>query len=108
MENVLLGTDLKLKVELICEGFSMDDDDFDLTIKCGNNSNTYKKTDSSTSSYIVHDTTGTNDDWYLCLPTTGLKGTVTMVATLYVPDANFDGGKRKEVVKQDLFTVLRP
>ena len=32
-ENVLLGTDLKIKVELICEGFSMDDDDFDLTLR---------------------------------------------------------------------------
>jgi hypothetical protein len=38
----------------------------------------------------------------------GMKGLVTMIATLNVPDEDFDGGIRKEVVKKDLFTVRKP
>lgn len=105
-ENVLLGTDLKIKVELICEGFSMDDDDFDLTLRWNGGEVTYSKTESSTDEHIVHAQDGSG--WYLCLPTTGMKGMVTMIATLDVPDEDFDGGIRKEVVKKDLFTVRKP
>lgn len=99
MESVLLGTDLKIKVELICEGFDMNDDNFSVDIKWGNEVETYDK---SNNAWKTDSTTG---DWYLCLPTTGKKGTVSMVATLWVPDEDFGDVGRKEVVKQDLFTI---
>jgi hypothetical protein len=36
-----------------------------------------------------------------------MKGLVTLIATLYVPDTDFPDGIRSEVVKQDLFSVKR-
>lgn len=106
-ENVLLGTDLKIKVELICEGFSMDDNDFDLTLRWNGGSKTYKKTSSSTDENIVKAQDGSG--WYLVIETEELsmKGLVTLIATLYVPDTDFPDGIRSEVVKQDLFSVKR-
>ena len=101
-ENVLLGTDLKIKVDLRCEGFDMDTDDFSVTVRSGSSSATY---DSDDPAWVQDDTTG---DWYLCLPTTGMKGLVTRIATLNVPDEDFESGVRKEVVKKDLFTVRKP
>lgn len=106
-ENVLLGTDLKIKVELICEGFSMDDDDFDLTLRWNGGDVTYSKTESSTDEHIVEAQDGSG--WYLVIETEELnmKGLVTLIATLYVPDTDFPDGIRNEVVKQDLFSVKR-
>ena len=106
-ENVLLGTDLKIKVELICEGFSMDDDDFDLTLRWNGGDVTYSKTESSTDEHIVEAQDGSG--WYLVIETEKLnmKGLVTLIATLYVQDTDFPDGIRSEVVKQDLFSVKR-
>ena len=102
MAEVFLGTDLKIKVDLQCEGFSMVDDDFSVDIKCGKITRTYAKDNTA----WVKDE---NDDYYLCLPTDGLSGLVSMVATLYVPDEDFaDSNIRREVVKQDLFMVKKP
>ena len=99
-ESVYIGTDLKIKVELTCEGFSMDENDFKVDIKCGNSAPiTYNKSD-----FVEID-----GDWYFYLDTDNLKGMVTLVATLYVPDDDYAAkeGIRREVVKQDLFTVQR-
>jgi hypothetical protein len=106
-ENILLGTDLKIKVELICEGFSMNDDNFDLTLRWNGGDMTYKKTESSTDEHIVEAQDGSG--WYLVIETEKLnmKGLVTLIATLYVPDTDFPDKIRSEVVKQDLFSVKR-
>ncbi len=108
-ENVLLGTDLKIKVELTCEGFSMDDDDFDLVLRWNGGEKPLQKRESSHSDELVRSDEG---DWYLCIETEGMKGLVTLIAKLYVPDNDFplkDGKRiREEVVKQDLFNVKRP
>ncbi|GEM_PF-5399842 len=101
-ENVLLGTDLKIKVELICDGFDMLANDFVIKVKCGSYTETYEK-----DTLVIDE----DNNFYLCLPTDNLKGLVTLVATLYVPDEDFEDGvvpgMRREVVKQDLFYVQR-
>ena len=106
-DSVYVGTDLKIKVELTCEGFSMVDDDFDVIVKCGNTSIKYTTNPVATSdkSFVPID-----DDYYMYIPTTTLKGLVTLVATLYVPDEDYTEGDgiRHEVVKQDLCYVKRP
>ena len=106
-ENVLLGTDLKIKVELTCEGFSMDDNDFDLTVRWNGGTDTYTKREEEKDTHIIRSQEG---DWYLCIPTEGMKGLVTLIAKLYVPDSDFQfqDNIREEIVKQDLFTIKRP
>ena len=85
----------------------MDDDDFDLTLRWNGGDVTYKKTESSTDEHIVEAQDGSG--WYLVIETEKLhmKGIVTLVATLYVPDTDFPDKIRSEVVKQDLFNVKR-
>jgi hypothetical protein len=106
-ESVYIGTDLKIKVELTCEGFSMDENDFDLTLRWNGGEVTYSKTESSTDEHIVEAQDGSG--WYLVIETEKLnmRGLVTLIATLYVPDTDFPDGIRSEVVKQDLFSVKR-
>ena len=106
-ENILLGTDLKVKVDLSCEGFSMDDDDFDVVVKCGNIAIKYTTDPTAASDKtFVH----IDDDYYMYIPTDDLKGLVTLVATLKVPDSDYEEGDyiRREVVKQDLCNIKRP
>ena len=105
-ENILLGTDLKVKVDLSCEGFSMDDAAFDVVVKCGNTSITYSKPAVVGNKEFVK----IDDDYYMYIPTDDLKGLVTLVATLKVPDSNYEEGDyiRREVVKQDLCNIKRP
>jgi hypothetical protein len=105
-ESVYIGTDLKIKVELTCEGFSMDENDFDLTVRWNGGEDTYSKTEEAQDPHIIKSQEG---DWYLCLPTEDMKGLVTLIATFYVPDGDFEfqGGIRKEIDKQDLFTIKR-
>ena len=106
-ENILLGTDLKVKVDLSCEGFSMDTDDFDVVVKCGNTSIKYttNPTAASDKTFVTID-----EDCYMYIPTNDLKGLITLVATLYVPDSDYEEGDyiRREVVKQDLCNIKRP
>lgn len=101
MADVYLGTDLKIKVALRCEGFSMLTDNFIVVIKCGKAAFPYEK---SSSAWVRDD----NNNYYLCLPTENLSGLVSMVATLHVPDDDFNGGIRREVLKQDMFNIKRP
>lgn len=98
MENVWVGTDLKIKTDLSCDGFSMADDDFDIDVYWGNQvQQSFDKSD-----LIVDE-----GDYYMLLSTEGMSGTVAVVATLYVPDTDFTSGTRKEVIKEVLFRVKR-
>lgn len=96
MESIWIGTDLKIKVELTCSGFTMADDYFTITATWGNGcKREYAKSELATD----------GSDYYLMLPTANMSGTVALVATLYVPDTDFESGLRKEVIKENLFKV---
>lgn len=101
MEEKWLGTDPKIRVNLQCTGFDMFDDNFSVDIRCGKNVKTYPK---SNAAWVTDE----DGNYYLCLNGEDLSGLVTMVATLYVPDEDFVGGIRKEVVKKDLFNLKKP
>lgn len=96
MDSIWVGTDLKIKIELTCSGFSIVDDYFTIMARWGTCSRKFAKDD------LVTDE---NDNYYLLLPTAEMNGVVSLVATLYVPDTDFETGKRKEVIKQTLFKV---
>lgn len=94
--RTFLGTEVKFLVTIEADGFDMERDDFNITLKRGGSTLVFDKTD------LVHDV----DSFYLCFDTKDLgSGVVTATITAYVPDNDFDDGLRTEVYKFDLMTV---
>lgn len=91
------GTELKVKVELTCDGFDQASDNWSLMVMWGNG----RKKDFSKSDMV----TDTDGNYYLPLDTTGMSGKVTVVATLQVPDEDFADGYRQVVLKSTLASV---
>ena len=64
MDKTFLGTEIKYLVEISASGFSMVDDDFEITLKRGSISRTFRKED------LVHSTEfiggEEKDNYYLC------------------------------------------
>lgn len=98
MENAYTGTGLKVHLTLACEGFTMANNDFDITVKWGT---------SSRKTFTKEDLAEDDGQYYLCLPTDGMTGDVSVVGTLYVPDLDFEGGIRKEIVFQKLVKLKK-
>lgn len=94
--RTFLGTEVKFLVTIEADGFDMERDDFNITLKRGGSSLFFEKAD------LVHD----ENSFYLCFDTKDLgSGVVTATITAYVPDNDFDDGLRTEVYKFDLMTV---
>ena len=102
-----LGTVLKYKVEITAEGFSMDEDDFDIEIRRGKESIVLDKSD-----LIIHDIededTGevTETEYYMAIDTAALgPGKYEVITRAYVPDDDIEDGVRPEIDKQTLIIV---
>lgn len=93
---VYLGTKLKYLVTIQSSGFSMDRDDFDITLKRGGVSRTFAKSE------LVSD----GEDYYLVFDTTDFgAGALEASVTARVPDEDFPDGIRTEVHKFRLTTI---
>ena len=94
MEEIwFTGSDIKVKVELVCEGFDMDLNEWSVTVYLGGKkAHTYAKAD------CARDDDG---GWYCCISRSHLKknGVLTLVATAEVPDTDFPDEIRHEVDK---------
>lgn len=95
--TIYQGTELKFTLDIDIDGFSMDDDDFKVTIKNTKNEITIPKAE-----MLV-----TEDNEYLFTVDTLQMGTgdYYVITTAYVPDTDFDDGLRTEVQKQLLCVV---
>lgn len=94
-----VGTQLKFALTVTADGFSMDDDDFEVTLKSQSKSLTIKKED------MVHD--DTEGQWYFTFDSAAFgPGLVSVIVTASVPDDDFDGGVRREVVKRSLIRIM--
>lgn len=96
LDNYYIGTELKYRVDITAEGFSMNDDDFTITLICGQKKVEYQKGD------LVQDD---DENWYILIDTTQFKdGTLKMIVKAQVPDEDFSGGDslRTEVAAVDL------
>lgn len=92
MENWYIGTDLKFEIELTSSGFSMDDDDWTISVKSAN-----KIVQEIPKSDCVKEQDG---KWYVFVNAEYLKkGDLELVAHAYVPDEHFNDGYRDEVDK---------
>lgn len=88
IEKYYIGMDLKYLLQVECGGFDMDEDDFDVELRCGMQCYKCKDTD------VVKE----GDDWYLLVDTSKFKpGLLQMVFKAYVPDDAFEDGTRTEV-----------
>lgn len=92
-----IGGMYKFAVNMTCDGFDMDTDDWAITITRGLNSVSFTPENS------VHEVEneGTENEisqWYICLDTDGFKpGDAYITYEASVPDDDFPEGIRKEV-----------
>lgn len=92
-----IGTELKFAIAIEAEGFSMEDDNFTVELRCGLKSITLDKGD------CIEDASG---NWYITFDSRELgSGIVRAIITAYVPDDDFDDGFRTEVAKIDLIHI---
>lgn len=95
-DKVYVGTERKWKITASATGFSLDTDDWNVTITRGKTSKTFQKDE------CVHG----QDGWYVTYNTADFgAGMYYAVLTAYVPDNDFDDGTRTEVKKFDLEEV---
>lgn len=87
--NWYAGTDLKFLVEMSSTGFNMDSDDWSVSVKIAN-----KVVSEIHKSECVRESDG---KWYVYINADILKpGSLSLVAHIRVPDANFEDGYRDE------------
>lgn len=98
-DKIFIGTELKFKVDIEAEGFSMDNDDFNIVIQRRNVKKTFNKED------LVNDGEG---NYYVCFDTAEFGvGTISAIVTAYVPDTDFPDGLRTEVYAMDLVNIRK-
>lgn len=85
-----IGEDLKFLVEMTATGFSMDDDDWSVTVMISNKPVAeFKKEDC---------VRGDDQNWYVCVPAEVLKkGPLTLVGHARIPDVDFEDDIRDEI-----------
>lgn len=93
-DNYYIGTDLKFAITLTCDGFSMDDDNYSIVLKCNGRQVEVNKED------IVEDD---QQNHYLLVDSSQFgSGLLRMVVYADVPDDDFPDGTRREVAALDL------
>jgi hypothetical protein len=127
MANYYKGDEIKFAINLEAPGFSMDTDDFDVDVKSGNTSvKGYKSAGSETSTDVVifKETTTvqpetedgeepaepvTVNTWYAIVDTKSLAvGTMRMIATAHIVDANANDGVRDDISVVTLGKLIEP
>lgn len=108
-EQAFNGTMLKYLLEITASGFDMDRDDFEVALKRGTKSLTFRKEDLAVETYteVIDNVSVEKHHYYVCFDSSYFgNGTIVVVVTAWVPDSDFDGGVRRIVDKFDLINVL--
>ena len=93
------GTGFKFAVTFNVEGFDMDEDNWTITLKRGSKKLVF------TSENSIQDDQG---QWYICFDSTLLgSGSIEIIGDAEVPDDDFEGGIRHEVMKYKLINIQR-
>ena len=94
MDKSFQGSKVKYLVNFQSDGFDMDRDDFNITLRRGNVSRTFPKSE------LVREETAQGINYYLCFDNTEFgPGQLTMIVEAYVPDTDFPDGYRTELDK---------
>lgn len=100
MDSVILGTEVKYALDVVCEGFDIEEDNFVVYIMKGHNIvKEYSKSQLELS----------DDDVYLiCVDTAELgTGNFDVAVKAEVHDMNFGDGYRTEIAREPLFNVRK-
>jgi hypothetical protein len=118
MAKVYIGEEKKFAINLSAQGFSMDDNDFDIEVVVAGQSEKGNKANSIEGSPIVifsEDVTPQEGDpfkqWFGIIDTSVFdkSGESKVIATAYVPDTHADDGIRKEIaVSKELGQFVLP
>lgn len=97
LDQVWLGSEVKLAVSITAEGFDMMRDDFRIVIHGGMGNIEVPR-----EGLLINE----SGEWILGIDTNALgAGKVTMVTYAEVPDSDFPDGVRTEVDKTEIFTI---
>ena len=104
------GEEIKFAITLTAEGFSMDDDDFDVEVRSTTRSiRGWKNPPAGEGGLDVIIFRETDGKWYCIADTTTLDvGAMTVIATAYVPDAHANDGVRTVIAKASLGKLEAP
>ena len=119
MANYYKGDEIKFSINLEAPGFSMDDDDFDIEVKSGNTSVKGSKGagKQSTSGLVIFKENVTPEEdgaepiptWFAIVDTATLAlGSMRVISTAYIVDANANDGVRKNISVQSLGKLVDP
>lgn len=107
MANFILGSAVKFEIDLSAEGFSMNNDDFDVEIAGAKNSvYASKNTPDPQGNFTIYKESNT---WYGILKTDAVGlGDCKLIATAYITDSAAHGGNRKEIASTSFGRIVKP
>lgn len=125
MEKIYKGEEKKFAINLTAQGFSMDEDDFEIEVATPKGSVKASKSAPTNDLRIFRDpelTDGSSPDssggsteeetgtWYGIIDTSKLPGTgeIKVIGTAFITDANANDGVRKEIAVTTLGTLANP
>ena len=98
LEELWEGTEEPFAIDIDCEGFDINEDDFEVTLVGDAGTVTFTKDD------LLHDESG---QWYVMVPTARLgAGLVSATITMVIPEELCPGGFRRETDCQDLCYII--
>jgi len=93
-----VGSGLKWAVNMTCDGFDINQDEWKIIVTRGTNIIEFTPENAT---YDEDD-----DQWYICLDSTELgPGNAIITFVAYVPDEDFPNGIRTEVAEYDLINI---
>ena len=107
-DSAFVGTELKYLLEIEAEGFDMDTDFFEVTLKRGSKQLVLHREDMPVEEYsVVKDNiTIVKHHYYVCFDSAYFgTGLITVVVRADVPDADFPDGSRTIIDKFDLINI---
>ena len=107
-EHILSGNGLKYALNMTCEGFDINTDDWTVTLTRGNWSMDF--TPSNSVQVVVDEGEATeHTEWYICADTADIpEGDVYITYDACVPDDDFEGGIRHELQEDFLCRIVKP
>lgn len=115
MANYYRKSEIRFAVHLEANGFSMDDDDWELEVKVGSKSVYISKEECTKETYSDSSDSDSSSSeeaesvWYAIVDTSELiPGNMRVIATAHIPDVAAEDGDRKEIAVAHLGKLIDP
>ena len=117
MANFYQGQEIKFKLDIVADGFSMDNDPFDVQVTSGRTSVSGSKTiayDSGNENTAKQGSeevciTKSDEDWWVVAKTDTLAtGSMRVIITAHITDTSAYDGVRNDISVNQLGTLAKP